>query len=153
MIKIYLSAMRNGYDNIVAEQFYNGFRHINNVFIWYSEKDILAGQNNKITAGKIIKSSDYFLALISEYSLKSGFHIWEQRMALNKMDEMVNEIFAIPVWIGKPERYKEFKNQNPLNELYHINLFPDWEKALYKIFQTMGIAVPEEMSIPQIETT
>ena len=66
---------------------------------WLDKFDLLPGQNWRAEIPKAIKTSDVFIACLSQQSVKKeGYIQREFRMALNEMaDKPPDQIFLIPV--------------------------------------------------------
>lgn len=98
--------------------------------VWIDKKRLLGGQNWKNEIRKAIKSSRYFIALLSASSVeKAGYVQNEVREALSVLESMPpNAVFVVPV------RLDPVTPQHPqLEELHWIDAFPELEQSLEKI--------------------
>ncbi len=102
--------------------------------IWLDERSLLPGQNWPTEISEAIRTSDYFIALLSHRSVsKRGVVQKELRDAINVMSELPpGRIFLIPV------RLDDCEPTHPvLAELHWIDLFRDWESGVMKILVSM----------------
>lgn len=97
---------------------------------WFSGRDLLAGQHWLTEIEGVIRSSRYFLALMSRHSVrKSGIIQKEMKEAIKILDQQPPDtIYLLPVRIEDVEPAHE-----SLMELQWIDLFKDWERAVTDI--------------------
>lgn len=103
---------------------------------WRDKIAILPGENYKLAIRGAIKGSRYFVPLLSSASVqKVGFVQKELRYAIdNSYNYPQGTINIIPA------RLDECKIPfDELEELEYVDLFPDWEAGLYRIFDAMNI--------------
>ncbi|QTA83434.1 TIR domain-containing protein [Desulfonema limicola] len=104
---------------------------------WFDEKDLLPGQNWKIVIRQAIKKSDFLIILLSEHSVtKRGFVQAEQKLAFDVMDEMPeSDVFVIPI------RISECEIPYGLEDIHHVDLFPDYDAGLDKILRAVFLPI------------
>jgi hypothetical protein len=116
---------------------------------WLDKKNILPGQNWKIAIKSAINKSRYFVALLSSTSTtKKGYGQKEVKLALEVLDEYPEEdIYIIPVRLDECEiSYDKLKDRQ------YVDLFPDWDDGLERIFQSLGIiSQPDSIEIPSVD--
>lgn len=132
MIKVFISYAHE--DLAIAKKIYSDLKYAN-VNVWMDHEDLLPGQNWRLVVEKEIKSSTYFLALLSTNSInKRGFVQKELSIAIDILDEIPEgRIFIIPVRI---DECKSFLHR--LSDLHWIDLFESYENNLEKIFRTIS---------------
>lgn len=123
-------------DAEIARKLYVGLKS-HGITPWMESEDLLAGQNKKQTIRQAIKSSQYFLALLSHNSLtQRGFVQKELKIALDLLDEFPeNETFVIPVRLEKCEPQSE-----ALEDIYPVDLFPSYEDGFQKIMRALQVS-------------
>lgn len=128
---IFISYAREDFE--IAERLYNDLSK-SGLKPWMDNKDIIAGQNWKITIINAIKESSYFIALLSSNSVsKRGFVQKELKLALNILDEFPrNQIFIIPVRIDNSKPH-----DITLHELQWVDLFPSYENGFNEILRAI----------------
>lgn len=111
---------------------------------WIDFDYISPGQNWRIEILKAIRSSKYFLSIISKNSIsKKGFVQKELKIALDILDEFPNsEIYIIPVRIDTSQPLSE-----KLEEIHWINLFESYQKGLNKIIELLGTDKSKQLTI------
>lgn len=103
---------------------------------WRDKITILPGENYKLAIRGAIKGSRYFIPLLSSASVqKVGFVQKELRYAIeNSYNYPQGSINIIPARLDKCKiPFVE------LEELEYVDLFPDWEPGLKRIFDAMNI--------------
>ncbi|NPV63728.1 MAG: toll/interleukin-1 receptor domain-containing protein [Methanotrichaceae archaeon] len=112
---------------------------------WIDKENLLPGQNWRTEIKKAIRSSRYFIAVLSTNSVgRKGYVQKEVADALNILDEFPeSEIFIIPIRLDdcRPSHEK-------MGELHWANMFPIWEDGLQKILSTLK-SNPEVESLKQ----
>ncbi len=100
----------------------------------------MAGENWEQKIIKIIKNSDYFIALLSDKAISSeGFFHKELKKAIERLERFPeSKIFIIPIRIDDCASDNEI-----LNSLHRVDLFPSYEKGLGKIIRVLA---PESLS-------
>ncbi|MCP4351454.1 MAG: toll/interleukin-1 receptor domain-containing protein [Desulfobacterales bacterium] len=126
-------------DQEIAIKLYNDLKRAG-AKPWMASEDILPGQNQKIEIGEAIKSSEYFLALLSSNSVsKKGYVKNEQKLALKLLDPLpADEIFVIPVRLDDCNLAEE-----KLVALRQVGLFPSYEKGWEQILRVLDIPAIE----------
>lgn len=105
--------------------------------VWIDKRKLLGGQNWKNEVRNAIKSSRYFVALLSSASVeKAGYVQKEVREALSVLESMPpNAVFIVPV------RLEAVVPQHPqLEDLHWIDAFPDFERSLENIAAALGVS-------------
>lgn len=104
---------------------------------WMDESELLPGQHFAHAIKEAIRTSKYFIALLSVRSVgKRGFVQRELREALDVLAEVPRgEIYLIPARLDAcTPRDRE------LTEINWVDLFPVWDVGVAKILRAMGIA-------------
>lgn len=136
-------------DSEVANRLYDDLK-LSGMDPWLDTESLLGGQDWKFAIKEAIRSSRYFIPLLSSNSVeKVGYVQREFKEALEFLKEFPpSKIFVIPV------RFDDVKiDDNSLNRLHIIDLFPDWEQGIQKIQMAMGIEVSNSADIGQKELT
>ena len=68
--QVFLSYVRK--DNAVAEALVKELQQLS-IKVWYSKKDISAGESSSETIEKALKGSDSMIAILNEYSFSSSY--------------------------------------------------------------------------------
>jgi len=104
--------------------------------VWIDCESLLPGQNWKITIEKTIKQSQYYLLLLSSYSItKRGFIQKEMKIAYEMLEQCSeDDIYLIPV------RLNECAPSLKLSDIHYIDVFPDskYQNGLKKILQVVS---------------
>jgi len=102
---------------------------------WLDQKDMLPGENWKVTISNEIKRASYFLALISSNSVnKRGYVQKELKIALDILDEYPEaDIFIIPVVLNRCEI-----NHQKLKDLNWVDLYTDYDEGIKQIVRVFG---------------
>ena len=131
--KVFLSYARE--DQTYARKLFEELKN-RNIEVWFDKESLLPGQKWKIEIRKAIQASRYFIAILSSKSAtKRGVVQKEIKDALDALDEFPeNEIFIIPIRIDSCEPSNE-----KLQEIQWIDMFPNWEEGLEKIFMAMDL--------------
>ncbi|MDM8539755.1 TIR domain-containing protein [Desulfococcaceae bacterium HSG9] len=140
-MKVFISYARE--DLATAQKLYKDIKNVGAV-PWMDEYDLLPGQNWKIIINQVLKKTSYVLVLLSSRSLsKRGYVQKEMKIALNLLDEFPpDQIFVIPVRLDECNPVDE-----RLQNIHHINLFPDYENGLNQIvraIQAKGLQPSEQ---------
>jgi hypothetical protein len=126
-----------------AERLYMDLRK-SNVDAWLDTKCLLPGQNWKKEISKAIRSSAYFLALISERSInKRGVVQKELKQALEVLQEVPSHhIFLIPVRLDNTTPEDE-----ELQNLNWVDLYPSYQKRINRILDVLGSVEQEPLEL------
>ncbi|MBO6524539.1 MAG: toll/interleukin-1 receptor domain-containing protein [Balneolaceae bacterium] len=106
---------------------------------WLDQVKLLPGQNWKNEIYNAIRDCRYFIALISNNSIKKkGFVQKEIKDALLNQEEFPeSETYLIPV------RLHECKPEiRAITELHWVDLFPSWDAGLNKILKAIETDIP-----------
>jgi len=120
-------------DHKVAKQLYDDLKNAD-MLPWMDTEDLQPGQTSEIETDKAIKSSDYFLILLSANSVTTaGLVHAETKKALKRFQEFTpGETFIIPVRLDDCEpAYEE------LQALCKADIFPSYEQGLNKILSAI----------------
>jgi hypothetical protein len=104
---------------------------------WMDRRKLMPGQNWPRSIEEAIETSDFFVACFSGRSVgkKGGFQA-EIRYAMDCARRIpLDDIFIVPVRLDDchlPARIQK--------ELQYIDLFPDWERGLRRLFSVMSRA-------------
>jgi TIR domain len=103
---------------------------------WIDKEKILPGQNLEFEIRKAIKNGGYFLSLNSSRSVqKIGVVQIELKEALEVQKNFPESaVYLIPVRIDNCQL-----GYQKLEEIQHVDMFPDWKRGLEKIMQTMEV--------------
>jgi hypothetical protein len=121
-------------DSEIATKIYYDLKRAG-VKAWLDSKDLLPGQNWKLTIREAINESSYFLALLSSNSVsKKGFIQKELKMALDITDELPKtEIFILPARIDDCKPIDE-----SLQDLHWCDLFPNYDAGIETITRVVA---------------
>lgn len=127
-IKIFISYVREDY--LKAEEIYENFV-ARGYTVWMDKKSLLPGQEWKREIERAIKTSDYFLACLSNCSVtKRGFYQKEIRYALDVLTTIpFGQIYLIPV------RLEQCEVPDDLQHIQWIDL--DSFDVYQKLFQAL----------------
>ena len=101
---------------------------------WIAKDAIRAGENWKIAIRKAIKISRYFIPLFSSNSERIGYTQAEFKYAIDNYDKFPeSEIYIIPARLDDCQIPYE-----KLEDIQYVDLFPDWDKGISQIFETIG---------------
>ena len=130
-----------------AEKLYNDLKNAG-VKPWRDKDSLKAGENWKVAISKAIKNSRYFIPMFSSNSVdKIGYVQAEFKYAIEALDRYPESgIYIIPVRLDNCEISYE-----KLESLTYADLFPDWDKGLKQIFESMGIEPKEKQKIEENE--
>lgn len=128
--KIFISYAREDLEN--AERMYKDIQ-ANGLHPWMDKFSISPGKNWREEIELAIRSSRYFILLLSSNSIsKRGYCQKEIKLALDVLSEFPSgEVFIIPVRLDECE-----SNDASLNALQRVDLFP-YKDGLYKILQAI----------------
>lgn len=106
---------------------------------WINKFSIQGGRKWEVAIREAIKTSRYFITLLSNYSLsKRGFVQAELKKALSIQNEFpATDIYIISV------RLHHCIPEGPLSELHWVDLFPSWEEGIKQIKQVLKY-LPQE---------
>src|SRR5215469_11155715 len=115
-----------------AERLYKDLKNVG-LLPWLDKETIRAGENWKIAIRKAIKSSRYFIPLFSvKWVEKAAYVQKEIKYAIDNYDIYPeSEISIIPARLDDCQIPFE-----KLEEIQYVDLFPDWNNGLTKIFDT-----------------
>ncbi len=104
---------------------------------WLDRRRLLGGHRWKPMIEETIRKSDYFVLLLSPWSVhKRGFVQREIRRALETLEEMPERtVFIVPVRLGECQ-----PAHSALKELNWIDLFPDWAVGVKRLVQSLHSA-------------
>ena len=118
------------------------------VDIWFDEISLLPGQNWHLEIQQAIRSADFFVLILSEFSVtKRGVVQSELREALDVMREMPEgAVFIVPVRIEPVE-----PDHKLLRTIHRVDLFDNWEEGVRRIGLTLfGKSCPSAQSVEVI---
>jgi hypothetical protein len=130
-IKVFISYAREDFET--AKRLYDDLQQVG-LSPWIDSEDILPGQNWEYAINEAIRSSNYFLVLLSLHSVsKKGYVQKELRKALDILDEIPpDEIFIVPVRLDECEPLHE-----RLRGLNWVDIFPSYKVALETILRAI----------------
>lgn len=130
-------------DQSWAERLYMDLRK-QEINAWLDVRCLAAGANWKLEITKAIRSSRYFLLLLSRHSVnKRGFVQKEMKEAVNVLQEFPKgEIFLIPVRLDATEPIDD-----ELRELNWVNLAPDYHSGFERILSSLVHLQPEPLVV------
>jgi TIR domain-containing protein/SIR2-like protein len=103
---------------------------------WLDKESLLPGQVWRDEISKAIKSSRYFIGILSSNSVeRRGYVQKELKEALDILEEIsYTKIFVIPV------RLDDCKvSDRKVNVLHIVDMFPDWRQGFEKVLRAMGV--------------
>lgn len=141
-IRIFISYAKE--DAKVANRLYKDLKQAG-LDPWLDVKSLLPGNKWENTIKQTIRSSNYFIALLSSNSVtKRGFVQKEIKEALNFLDEFPEqEIFIIPVRLNEC-----IPSHERLRALHWVDMFPTWEEGINKI---LSVIRPESIDLKIIK--
>ncbi|MGA9993995.1 MAG: toll/interleukin-1 receptor domain-containing protein [Pyrinomonadaceae bacterium] len=109
--------------------------------LWLDTEELLPGQNWKSEIRKAIKSSEFFITLLSNNSVsKRGYVQKELKLALDIFEEFPdNHVYFLPVRLNECQ-----PSYTRLEELHWVDLFPSYDRGFKRLLKVLG--VPEEDS-------
>ena len=113
--------------------------------VWMDSESILPGSDWKREIHLAIKNCRYFVVLLSASSVnRRGFVNVEISSALDVLKEFPKDlIFVIPIRLNECN-----PTHSELSDLNWLDLFPDWDKGIYKLLQAIGLSkIEQEYSI------
>jgi hypothetical protein len=118
-------------DLAAAERLFRELRQ-HEVNVWFDKDAVHAGERWKPAISRAIRSSRFFIALLSTLSLsKTGYVQKELREAMGVLDQYPEqEIYLIPVRLDDCQPSNE-----TLLELQWVDMFPSWDEGLEKILR------------------
>ena len=134
-------------DTRFAEKLYNDLKNAG-VRPWRDKDSLKAGENWKVVISKAIKNSRYFIPMFSLNSIdKIGYVQAEFKYAIEALERYPeSKIYIIPVRLDNCEIPYE-----RLQSITYADLFPDWDKGLKQIFESMGIELNEKQKVVENE--
>lgn len=131
-VKIFLSYAHEDYEE--AKKLYDQLRANSYIDVWFDKESLSPGQTWAREIRKAIRSSRYFLLLLSINSTeKKGFYQREIREALKILEEYPDdEIYLVPVRLDRCKPHFE-----QLEALQYVDLFPDWATGFRRILKTL----------------
>ncbi len=101
---------------------------------WLDKECLLPGERWEVGVEQAIRSSHYFIALLSSHSVvKHGYVQKEIRRALEILEQMPeSDIFLIPARLTNCR-----PSHAALEKLNWVDMFPDWEQGFEKIVKTL----------------
>jgi len=120
-------------DREMASKLYNDLKSAN-ITPWLDIENLLPGQIWEREITESIKRSQYFIVLLSKYSVnRTGFIQRELRLALDILDEIPeSEIFLIPVRLDEETHFPD-----RLRHIQWVDLFPSWETGVNMIIRAI----------------
>ena len=113
------------------------------VDVWLDRESLLPGQQWKPAIESAIRTTRYFLALLSTVSVsRRGYVNRELAIALEALDEFPSDdVYVIPA------RLEACAPSHPrLRDLHWVDLYPDWDRGVAKILKVIGAAAPPRSS-------
>lgn len=130
-VKIFISYAREDY--VEAKRLFDKLRAAG-LEPWIDKECLLPGQRWEVGVEQAIRSSDYFIALLSSHSvIKHGYVQKEIRRALEILEQMPeSDIFLIPARLTACQ-----PSHSALEKLNWVDMFPDWERGFEKIVKVL----------------
>lgn len=130
-------------DQSWAERLYMDLRK-QQIDVWLDVRCIAAGADWEHEIRKAIRSSRYFILLLSSHSItKRGFVQKEMKEAIDVLQEFPKgQIYLIPARIDKTEPIDE-----ELRQLNWVDLTPDYHSALARILSSIADAAPAPLIV------
>jgi len=117
---------------------------------WLDTRDILPGSDWQDSISSAINQCDYFIALISNYSIeKRGYVQKELKIALDTLQQLpFGKVFLIPA------RLEHCEPRHPtLRQLQWVDFYPDWDSGYYKLNRVFSFIPKEIVDAPQLVDT
>ena len=116
------------------------------VSVWMDKVSLLPGERWERSIRNAIRSSRYFLALMSAASTaKRGFIQKELRYALEVLEEYPDEeIYLLPVRLDEC-----LPTHDRLRDLNWTDLFPSWGDGMARILRVLGAVSSQRAPLPQ----
>ena len=130
--KVFLSYARQ--DLSIARKLYNELRK-QNIDVWFDQEDLLPGTRWEEEIRSVIKSSSFFLAVLSQASVnKKGTVQKELKLGLDVLREMPpHAVYLIPVKIDDC-----VPSYDELFKLQWCDLSSDWDGGISKLLQVLS---------------
>jgi hypothetical protein len=141
-VKVFISYARE--DSKAARRLYDELKNAG-LDPWLDQESILPGQIKSITTKKAIRESRFFVALLSNNSVKQRGDVQRQlKGALDVFKEFLeSDIFLIPARLDDCQiPYYE------LQDIKYVDLFPRWEEGVERILQAIGVT--SEPVLPRV---
>jgi cold shock CspA family protein len=135
-------------DKHFAEKLYNDLLQAG-IRPWIDSMDLMPGQPWEMAIRKAIYECSYFLAILSNHSVrKKGFVQKEIRYALDIAEEYPEDkIFIIPVRIDECEpSFEGFRR------LHRADLFPSYKKGLKELLWVFNYESEEKQALFKVES-
>lgn len=139
MAKVFICYAEEDFE--AAERMYNELLQIRQD-PWMDKKSIVPGQKWEPTIREAIRTSDYFLAILSPHSVgKRGYVQKELRLGLEALDQFPDtEIFLIPVRIAPCD-----PSHLRLKEIQYVDMFPEWNAGVRQIIKVFAFSEPPQI--------
>jgi hypothetical protein len=131
LVRVFISYAREDYAE--AKKFFDrlnaaGFEP------WLDKECLLPGERWEVGVEHAIRSSHYFIALLSSHSVvKHGYVQKEIRRALEILEQMPeSDIYLIPARLANCH-----PSHTALEKLNWVDMFPDWDQGFEKIVKTL----------------
>lgn len=112
---------------------------------WMESRDLKAGQSIRIVMRQAIKSSEYYLVLLSKQSIHRGVFNWQQKTALEILDNLPQaDVFVVPVRLDDVDPADV---NTRFHDIHTADLFEDYGRGLKNIFRTLGVTGGPEPSL------
>ncbi len=145
-MKVFISYAKE--DIETARKLYHDLKQAG-ISTWMDKEDLLPGQDWKTEVSRAIRTSSYFIALLSTRSIsKQGFFQTELKKAIDVLDTFPeHRIYFIPVRIDNCDPgYERLQN------IYWADLFPSYQEGLSQILRVLApTTMPKEKPITKPE--
>ena len=133
MSRIFISYARE--DRESAVNLYKELRQAG-LLPWIDVEDLIGGQDWRLAVGEAIRSSSYFLALVSKNSIsKRGYVQKELRDAMEILRQLPpGQIYLVPVRLDE-----SVPSHQVLADLHWIDLFESYAQGLRRLLKSFGI--------------
>lgn len=133
MSRIFISYAREDRDS--ALRLYRELRQAG-LEPWIDVEDLVGGQDWRLAVGEAIRSSSYFVALISKNSVsKKGYVQKELREAMEVLQQLPpGQIYLVPVRLDESVPTHEV-----LSDLHWIDLFSSYSQGLQRLLKSLEV--------------
>jgi hypothetical protein len=140
MSRIFISYAREDRDSAV--RLYNELRHAG-LMPWIDVEDLIGGQDWRFAVKEAIRSSSYFLALVSKNSVsKRGYVQKELRDAMEVLQQLPpGQIYLVPVRLDESVPVHQV-----LADLHWIDLFSSYSQGLRRLLRSLVVDESETAS-------
>ena len=118
---------------------------------WIDVEELLGGQDWRVAVGEAIRSSSYFLALISKNSVsKRGYVQKELRDAIDIFEQVPpDQIYLVPIRLDDTEPLGQV-----LRALHWIDFFPSYPRGLARLLRSLAasskkVSEPRSTALPE----